>query len=292
MAIIDTSPVSEAFSPRSQEEEAKLMQQATIPAAGSRKALAKWMGEVDGHKSFETSARAVNTQQDRWFTGRRRAVTRATKRPPASFVASPILARASRGNTPISSQRRELSRSLTGSTSPTRQLGPFSPGRDLTNRAGSLQSLRPVMNMRVGTADTAGGRTYGAESFAFNGAASLGSAAAWFLQEQVPRGSPTHGRRSSSVPPPMHGEDWVEGGTDWAKIGDYYSNKRSSVYSIMRVDTPVSPLRPISRARDSFRAGDRYTELAGSRSVKTPSTMRRQSEFLPHLLPDCSRMEV
>jgi hypothetical protein len=94
------------------------MQQATIPAAGSRKALAKWMGEVDGHKSFETSARAVNTQQDRWFTGRRRAVTRATKRPPASFVASPILARASRGNTPISSQRRELSRSLTGSTSP------------------------------------------------------------------------------------------------------------------------------------------------------------------------------
>ena len=197
----------------------------------------------------------------------------------------------------------------------TRQLGPFSPGRDLTNRAGSLyvqpfpsspcraprrltvagansQSLRPVMNMRVGTADTAGGRTYGAESFAFNGAASLGSAAAWFLQEQVPRGSPTHGRRSSSVPPPMHGEDWVEGGTDWAKIGDYYSNKRSSVYSIMRVDTPVSPLRPISRARDSFRAGDRYTELAGSRSVKTPSTMRRQSEFLPHLLPDCSRMEV
>ena len=264
----------------------------TASPHSSRKFLQEFLGEVKP-RDIETRDGLTGTQHDRFFDRKQMQLARqqlAAQRPPVSFVASPILGRPSMGSqrsVPLSSQpvsRRELSRTLTGELSPLRRLGPFSPGRERTNRLsrGGIASLKPVMRVGVGTHDIAGGRTAGRNTcssfnnpeesdwWPINNTSSLtGNASVAEFRSRRPGKESSSLGGSISVPPPSMGEYWVE-------YGEFCDSKRSSMFRAGRiqVSTPVSPLRPISRSRHAFARQDRYTAQASVGRATTPAIMR------------------
>lgn len=82
-----------------------------------------------------------------------------------------------------------------------------------------------------------------------------------------------------------------EGPLDWNELGDFYESQSSASVSsptrmrvglttaMMRVDTPCSPQRPISRSMTAAKQADRYGSKAGNRCA-TPDDLRRSSNFV------------
>jgi hypothetical protein len=173
------SPSSSQGSP-SPREQAERQRAETASQQECRRFLEDWMDPSSTQaRSFTVEASASGTQSDVFFhrqPGRQARAQRVrhladdgsfTGR--TIFVASPITARASTvlTNSParrrpaigVPKSRRELSRALNGGLEPRAQLGPFSPGRQHTNResAQARRSLRPRMDLRIGTSGRAGG---------------------------------------------------------------------------------------------------------------------------------------
>eukprot|EP01047_Picozoa_sp_COSAG01_P026082 COSAG01_NODE_1669_length_9561_cov_12.004122_1_plen_405_part_00 len=177
------SPSSSQGSP-SPREQAERQRAETASQQECRRFLEDWMDPSSTQaRSFTVEASASGTQSDVFFhrePGRQARAQRVrhladdgsfTGR--TIFVASPITARASTAftNSParrrpaigVPKSRRELSRALNGGLEPRAQLGPFSPGRQHTNResAQARRSLRPRMDLRIGTSGRAGGSLTG-----------------------------------------------------------------------------------------------------------------------------------